>query len=264
MSSKTEPKDVEEVDIEVATATDATDGTTTNPAVKIRHALALGGISSILAGVTYIVGFVIFGVALRDMFEEDKLSAVESVSFLKNNEEVFYTANFLVYILNGFLQVILSCVMYTYLLSEHKQNGRQEIYFQVTSVIGIIWGALVIAAGMIGNGGGHVAVNLYETDPVRAATVWMTIDAVYTNGIGGGNEILGAVWVLMVSFSSFGCGRGFPKPVNILGLIAGIAGVITIVPGMDEATSVFGVVMTVWYILAGMWLLRAFKKTSSK
>lgn len=261
-TSKPQSRDPELVDVESATET-----TTPAPsAVKgdnanIRHPLALGGLAGILAGVTYIVGFCLFGAILRDIFEEDKLGSVESVELLKENEAVFYTANFLVYIFNGLLQVVFACVLYQYLSKENANMPQRQIYIQIAAVIGCIWGALVVAAGMIGNGGAKVAVNLYDTDPQRAATLWLTVDAIYTDGIGGGNEILGAVWVAMVSFLSWGCGVAFPKPLNVVGVVAGLAGLVTVVPGMDEATAFFGILMIVWYILAGAWLLRGLKQT---
>lgn len=228
-----------------------------------RHALKLGGLSGIFAGLSYIAGFVLFGVSLKDLFDGDKLSATERVVFLKDNKVVFYVANLLVYVLNGFLQIILTYAINQYLTSATKAGstqgpGRDYHYGNLAAVFGSIWGALVIAAGMIANGGAHVATKLYEDDAQMSATLWATIDAVYSDGIGGGNEIVGAVWVLMVSaISSCSCGRAsFPKPINVLGVIAALAGIATLVPGLDEATSIFGICMLVWYILAGTWLLR--------
>ena len=230
---------------------------------SIDHALKLGGIASIFAGLSYVAGFILFGVSLKDLFDEDKLSDTEKVAFLDNNKAVFYVANLLVYVLNGFLQIILSYTIHHYMSGTAKTEltqspNRAQHYRNLASIFGFIWGSLVIAAGMIANGGAHVATKLYEDNAQSAATLWATIDAIYSDGIGGGNEIVGAVWVFLVSSLSFcSCGRPlFPKPLNILGLIAAASGVVTLVPGMDEATSIFGICMVVWYVLAGMWMLR--------
>ena len=200
---------------------------------------------------------------MKDLFDEDKLSYTEKVAFLDDNKAVFYVANLLVYVLNGFLQIILSYTIHHFMSGTAKTEltqspNRAHHYRNLASIFGFIWGSLVIAAGMIANGGAHVAIKLYEDNAQSAATLWATIDAIYSDGIGGGNEIVGAVWVFLVSSLSFcSCGRPlFPKPLNIFGLIAAASGVVTLVPGMDEATSIFGICMVVWYVLAGMWMLR--------
>ena len=230
---------------------------------SIGHALKLGGVAGIFAGLSYIAGFVLFGVSLKDLFDDHKLNATERVAFLKDNKVVFYVANLLVYVLNGFLQIILSYAIHQYLNITPKAGPTQgptrgHHYSNLAAVFGSIWGALVIAAGMTANGGAHVATKLYDNDAQMAATLWASIDAVYSDGIGGGNEIVGAVWVLMISTLSFcSCGRAsFPKPLNMLGVIAALAGIATLIPGLDEATSIFGICMLVWYILAGIWLFR--------
>jgi NADPH:quinone reductase-like Zn-dependent oxidoreductase len=55
-----------------------------------------------------------------------------------------------------------------------------------------------IATGMITNVGYGVVSDLHAVDPAQAATAWATLDAVQ-NGLGGGNEVVGGLWVLMLS-----------------------------------------------------------------
>ena len=232
---------------------------------KSSRRLVLGGIAGILAGITYIVGFLLFGLELKDLFdgENKTLGAVEAIQFLADHRAIFYLANGLVYILNGFLQIIVACAVYEYLQDSAPNRGYSHVRAAVAA-IGCVWGALIVAAGMIGNGGAHVAIQLLENGHFdRAATVWTTVDAVYTDGIGGGNEIVGAIWISWTSVLSFrdGC---FHKPINLLGVVAGIAGAVTVVPGLwDEATAVFGILMIVWYVLAGLTLISVKTSTPS-
>ncbi|MGA7758441.1 MAG: hypothetical protein WCA57_11425 [Ilumatobacteraceae bacterium] len=57
---------------------------------------------------------------------------------------------------------------------------------------------LAIAAGMVSNIAIGTVTDLNDTDPAAAETVWSALDSVQ-NGLGGGNEIAGGVWILLVS-----------------------------------------------------------------
>jgi hypothetical protein len=94
---------------------------------------------------------------------------------------------------------------------------------------------------------------MYTTDPEQAGTVWAAIDGVY-RGIGGGNEIVGGLWVLLVSWAAL---RGnLPKAVNYLGMLVGAAGIITLVPPLADIGAIFGLGIIAWYVWAGVVLLR--------
>jgi hypothetical protein len=99
-------------------------------------------------------------------------------------------------------------------------------------------------------------VPLYAKDPVQAALTWQGIEAV-TNGLGNANgEILGGIWTLLVSLSALRSG-GFPKALNVLGLLVGAVGIITIIPAMTDFTGLFGLGQIVWFVWLGIALLRS-------
>ena len=109
---------------------------------------------------------------------------------------------------------------------------------QVATTIGLIWAGVVIASGMISNIGIENVVNLYNTDPAQAAPVWLAIDSV-RDGIGGGNEIIGGVWILLVSWAALQAG-GLSKALNYLGVGIGVAGILSAVPALGMFTDIFG------------------------
>jgi hypothetical protein len=76
------------------------------------------------------------------------------------------------------------------------------------------------------------------------------------NGLGNGNgEILGGLWTLLISLAALRAG-GLPKVLNILGLLVGAVGIISIIPGLtDLLTGVFGVSQIIWFIWLGIVLL---------
>ncbi|MBK7021560.1 MAG: hypothetical protein IPH38_18700 [Candidatus Microthrix sp.] len=63
-----------------------------------------------------------------------------------------------------------------------------------------IWAALMYASGMISNVGIEAVADLAASEPDRAVAVWSTLDIV-TNGLGGGNELVGGIWILLVSIA---------------------------------------------------------------
>ena len=48
-----------------------------------------------------------------------------------------------------------------------------------------------------------------------------------------------------------------PKPVNLIGLVVGVCGAVTIVPALSDMGAVFGLLQIVWFVGVGVVLLRA-------
>ncbi|MBX3286881.1 MAG: hypothetical protein KF703_16150, partial [Actinobacteria bacterium] len=92
------------------------------------------------------------------------------------------------------------------------------------------------------------------SDPGAAASLWSAIDAV-ADGLGGGNEVVGGVWVLLVSVAGRRSGL-LPRGANVLGIVSGIAGLVTVVPGLQDLGMVFGLGLIVWFGWVGAALLR--------
>ena len=82
------------------------------------------------------------------------------------------------------------------------------------------------------------------------------IEAV-TNGLGNANgEILGGPLTLLVSLAALRTG-GLPKGLNILGVLVGAVGIITIIPVLNAFVAVFGLGQIIWFVWLGIVLLRS-------
>ena len=112
---------------------------------------------------------------------------------------------------------------------------------------------MIIATGMITNIGYGTVVDLHDTDPAMAETVWATLDSV-TNGLGGGNEVVGGVWVMVLSLAAIPT-RTFSKWLCYLGIVMGVAGLITVVPALEDVGIIFGLGLIVWFGAVGRTLL---------
>ena len=224
-----------------------TDNTFTRTETRPASLQRMGGIAGITAALTFLFGFALFVTTFEPLIADD-LSTVETVEFLKDNQIIFYVWNLVIYVLFGVAQAVL-----TLALADRLKSVAPGIA-QITAALGLIWSGLVIASGMVANVGAAAVIDLYATDPTQAGTVWATIDSVYT-GMGGGNEIVGGLWVLLVSMA--GLRGALPKALNYAGMLVGAAGIITLVPPLTDVGAIFGLGIIAWYIWAGVVLVRS-------
>lgn len=209
--------------------------------------LKMGGIAGLIAALTFIFGFALF-VTTFEPLTTGELSTIETVEFLRDNQSIFYVWNLVIYVLFGVVQAVLALAL------RERLKAIAPGMAQVTAALGLIWAVLVIASGMVANVGASAVIDLYATDPTQAGTVWVAIDSVY-KGMGGGNEIVGGLWVLLLSWTALR--GGLPKALNFVGLLVGAAGVVTLVPPLAEFGAIFGLGIIVWYAWVGIALLRS-------
>jgi len=207
----------------------------------------VGGVAALIEAATYVVGFALLAALLAPAGYGDG-DAVQSVAFLAGNQAIMYVWNLIIYVINGIFLVVLVIALY------HRLKAGSPAMAQTATAFGLIWAALVIASGMVANIGLGTVVDLYGEDPAQAASVWLALDSVQ-NGLGGGNEIVGGLWVLLVSVAALRAG-GLPRALNYLGAVIGVAGLLTVVPALEVLGAVFGLGFIVWFIWVGLVMLR--------
>jgi hypothetical protein len=208
-----------------------------------------GGFAALYLAVAYLIGISLFLVVLDYPSITDP---AQKVALLVEKQMVIFGTNLLMYVFFGIFLVVLSLALY-----ERLKSGMTAL-MQVATVIGIIWAGSLVASGMVSNAGIAPVVALHAKEPAQAVLLWQGIEAV-SSGLGNGNgEILGGVWTLLVSWAALKTG-GLPKGLNFLGLFAGAAGLISILPGLTDLTGLFGISQMVWYAWLGIVLLRTSK-----
>lgn len=205
----------------------------------------MGGIASLTMATVYLVGFVIFFLFLDP---GGPLTPVESVEFLSTNQQIIYLTMLFIYVLCGFVLAVLVQALY------ERLKVHSPALMQTTTVFGFIWAAIVIAAGMVFIMGMDTVIELYAKNPDQAATVWLTVGIVF-DGMGGGTEIVGGIWVFLISLVALRSNT-FPKSLNYLGFLIGVAGIVTIIPGLEDFTAIFGLGQIPWFIWLGYLLIR--------
>jgi len=207
-----------------------------------------GGFAALYMVVAHLIGMAIFLVVLDYPSITDP---AQKVALLVEMQMVTFSTNLIMYVFFGIFLIVLSLALY-----DRLKSGSPAI-MQVATVIGIIWAGSLIASGMVANAGIAPVVALYAKDPAEAALTWQGIETV-ANGLGNANgEILGGLSTLLVSLAALRV-DGLPKGLNILGLLVGAAGIISLIPGLTGVmVGVFGLSQLIWFVWLGIVLLRS-------
>lgn len=229
--------------------TDTARGAVTSSTSRPRASQRAGGWASLVEAFTYVVGF---GVAAAYLAPEGLLDAqddpAESLAFLLDHQAVLYAWYLVLYLVAGAALVVL-------VLGIHDRLAdRTPALAQITTAFGLIWAGLLLASGMIALVGQRAAIELAATDRAEAVSTWSAVSVVQ-DALGGGIEIVGALWVMLVSAAAFRS-PALPRGLAVLGVVVGIAGAATLVPQLADAAAIFGLGFIAWYIWAGLVLLR--------
>ena len=207
----------------------------------------VGGAAALLAAGTFGYGIAMFATMFADYVDPDA-TAAESVDFLVEHQGSLLAWYIGIFIVFGAALVPMG-------LALRQRHVADAPNLANTAAVGaMIWAGLMYATGMISNIGIEAVADLAESEPDRAVTVWSTIDIV-TNGLGGGNELVGGIWILLVSIAGLLTAR-LPRWLNVTGIVTGVAGLITVVPDFEAIERVFGLGSLVWFIGVGVALLR--------
>ncbi|MDP6032730.1 MAG: hypothetical protein QGH04_02635 [Candidatus Marinimicrobia bacterium] len=213
--------------------------------MELKKLQKIGGICAILEALIYIFAFIVYGGIL--VYPNANASAVEQLNFLNDNYLTLSILNLISYVLFGIILAVLVLAIH------HRLKNYSPIFSKLASVFGIIWVGLVIASGMIGNIGLNSVIASGIKEPESAMLVWSSV-SIISEGIGGGNEIVGGIWVLLLSIIALK-GQLFSKPLIFLGLLVGIAGILTIYP-LEIFTEIFGISQIIWFLWIGVFMIR--------
>ena len=149
----------------------------------------LAGISAISEALIYIVAFIYFGVFWS---YPSTGSPTEKMAYLSESHLIFSTIYFLMSVVFGVFLAVLVIGLH------EKLKDTKNPALALGSLFGVIWVGLVIASGMISNIGLAHAIDLMDASPEKAFDIWVIVSLI-TESLGGGNELVGGLWVLLVS-----------------------------------------------------------------
>jgi hypothetical protein len=174
----------------------------------------MGGIAALYMAVAYIAAIPYFLVLAN---YPGVVDPTEKVILLRDNYASMYAMHVIVYEFVAIGLVVLGLALY------HRLKSGAPAMAQLATVVGLIWACLLLASSMVFNYGMGAVVGLYATDPTQAVSVWQAIEPVSLGLGGSGGELLGGLWVLLVSLAALRTGA-LPRALNWLGLVIAAAG----------------------------------------
>ncbi|MGB5590819.1 MAG: DUF4386 family protein [Gammaproteobacteria bacterium] len=207
-----------------------------------------GGIAALLEALCYVVGFAVIATVLNPGSTEGWSSA-QRLEFVLEREVIFQTWNLFIYVVFGVALVVLAVALH------ERLKARSASLMNIATAFGLIWAGLVIASGMVTSVGLETVAALYDRDPAQADSVWLAVGAIQ-EGLGGGVEIVGGIWVLLIGVVSLRC-RVSPRALGYLGVAVGMFGILTIVPSLGELGAAFGLGQIVWFTWMGTLMLKS-------
>lgn len=205
----------------------------------------MGGIGALVNGAAYIIGI---GLAVTLIAPVLDAAPEQYIAFLADNEMLLFVWHLIIYVVAGVFMVPLVLALH-----ERLKAGAPALA-QLTNAFGLIWAGLVIASGLLLLHDASVVAELYRQDPAQATTVWLALSTV-EDSLGGAIELPGGVWILLVSWAALQT-KTLPRALNYLGLLIGVAGIATVIPALYEGGTVFGMGFIVWFIWAGIVMVR--------
>ena len=213
-----------------------------------------GAIGGLIAAATFIFGIALFVTSLSEYTEGDA-TAAESVDFLVSHQTTLFAWYFVIFLVFGVAIIPLARS-----LRERLVDVSPELA-DIGAVFAYIWAGLMFATGMSHNIGLAAVADLNETDADAAQALFSSVSTI-TDGLGGGNELVGGMWILLVSLAAWGTKR-LSTGLNVLGIVSALAGLVTLIPGLsDVGGMIFGLGSIAWFAWAGIVLLRTDGLTS--
>ena len=168
------------------------------------------------------------------------------MAFVTQNVNALWIAYFTIYVVFGVLLAVLVIAIDDILSS--SVNQTQNRLLRMGSLFGKIWVCLVIASGMIATIGMSHAVSLTAVSNEEAHRLWGVV-SMLVESLGGGNELVGGVWVLLTSITALKQ-RMFSNTVNLCGL-----GILLSIHA-EVFTEIFGITQIIWFIAIGASLIK--------
>ena len=194
--------------------------------------------SALVCGFAFVLGFVLL-LGPLSLYVENSLDAEFSVGFLQQHFAWLYVWNAVIYVVFGIALVFFSVALYLQIRCQRSMLALLMLCF------GCIWAAHAISAGMLANVGLQRVLELFDIDRSIAESVWLSTYTIKL-GLGGSNEIIGGLWMIMASLVA-GRSELINAKLRGYGVLIGACGCATVVPMWQEMGSVFGLGMIIWF-----------------
>jgi len=201
-----------------------------------------GGVAALYLALAYLAAMPYFLVVVD---YPGATTVADKVALVVDNYSSMYAMYLATYVFFGIVLGVLVFALYDRLRAFAPSTMR------IATAVGLLWSFALVTSGMVFNYGMTSIVSLADTDLTQARVAWQAIEPV-AQGLGGaGGEVLGGVWVLLVSWVALRSGA-LSKALGWLGIAVGTLGLVSIVPPLHEAAYAFGLLQIVWFVWLGV------------
>ena len=188
-----------------------------------------------------------FGLQATLFNPDPGLSAAARFEFLLQHQRAFQ-AWLLLY-------PLMALALAPLILGLQERLGPQAPHWMALAVpMGWIWVALLLVSGMVGILGVELAARLHQQPENRALALGLAqATGVIQNALGGGNELVGGVWTLLLAAAARPV---WGRALMLLSGLIGVAGVLSIWPPLADTVMVFGLGQILWFGAVAHWLWR--------
>ncbi|MEH8018380.1 hypothetical protein MN202_14155 [Rheinheimera muenzenbergensis] len=206
-----------------------------------------GGIAAIGMALCYISVAVIFFGLLAVPTGLDSLGRLQ----------FFLQQEYLLVAIGWGIGYLLFAVLLAILLQALRQvmPPNQSAFAALAERFGNVWLVLMMASGMVALVSMDMTLRLLDSSTEQALALYNTGNLL-TNALGGGIELVGGLWVLLLSIAGLQQQR-FAKALHLLGLVVGSLGILTVLHTVPYLKDAFGITQLSWFIWLGITLLRA-------
>jgi hypothetical protein len=213
-----------------------------------------GGLAALYLAAAYLLAMPFFLLVVK---YPSVVDPAQKVALLASNQGSMHLMYLITYVVFGIVLIVLALALHQRL----KPAG--PVVMQVATAVGLMWAFVLVASGMIFNAGMAAVVAAHPADPGQAASMWQAIEPI-AQGLGGsGGEILGGLWVLLVSSAVLRTG-GLPKGLAWLGVAVGLAGILSVIPALKDAALAFGLLQIGWFVWLGIAMLRTTERSEQR
>lgn len=205
-----------------------------------------GGLAALYLAAAYLLAMPFFLVVVDYPSVTDPARKVALLASHHGSMHVMYLITYVVF---GVVLTVLALALH------QRLKTAVPVVMQVATAAGLLWACFLVASGMVFNAGMGAVVALYPTNQGQAVSMWQAIEPV-AQGLGGsGGEILGGLWVLLVSYAGLRA-SALPRPLGWLGLAVGLIGLLSVIPPLKDAGIAFGLLQIGWFVWLGITMLR--------
>ena len=205
-----------------------------------------GGLAALYLALAYLLAMPFF-LLLVDY--QSMVEPAARVTSLVANHGAMETMVLISYVVFGIALSVLALALY------ERLKPAAPAVMQIATALGLIWAVMLIASGLVFNAGMGAVVTLAQAHPAGAVSTWQAIEPI-SDGLSSSNgEILGGLWVLLVSIAALRTG-GLSRALGWFGVIVGAVGLASVIPPLREFAILFGLVQIVWFVWLGFSMLR--------